>query len=234
MSNVVKSSEAEGYSNALVFDFADVESRAASIVREATHQAADIMAGAKRSAVAELERAAEEGRELGRREGIEKGIDQGRGEGRTEAFEKASAELENVVAGMESALVAFAEKRGALFKEAQANLLTLSMTIARKVIAREIEADKHVTLDNLKRCLEILSGRLELTVRVAPALQESLSEALESVGRSRGELAGVVVEGDESVSAGGCVIVSRHGGLDASIETQLEEVERILFGKCDV
>jgi len=235
LSNVIKSEDLHGPGDAspVVFDLANVEARADRLVAEAEARAAEIADRSARDAERIREKAAEEGR----REGFEKGLEDGRAagaeEGRARAVEEGRAQMDALARSLQEALSEFSSARDDLFVKAEEDLLHLALLIAKKVIAREVEADKHVTVDNLKRCLEVLSGRRNVKVRVAPEVLETVESALPDFARAFGDMSSVSLEGDPQVSAGGCMITAGEGSLDATVETQLAEVEAVLFGKCD-
>ena len=233
MSNVVKSVEAADYGGALVFDFCDLEGRAAVITAEAEAEAARIIKAARARGEEMAAEAAREARAEGREKGREEGLQAGREEGHREAFEKAQAETEKLAQTLGSALAEFSSLKDGLFVQAEKELLDLAMLIARKVVSREVEADRHVTTENLARCLEILSGHGNVTVRVAPDVLDNVKKCLPELLKTADNLSSVTIEGDPDVSPGGCVVNSKAGLLDAQIETQFGEIERILFGNGD-
>ncbi len=233
MSNVVKQQDGEGLSGGLVFDFADIENRADEVIRRAEANAVEILKAAEKTARERARQAAEEGRGEGKQAGFEEGRKEGFEAGRREAYEEAAGELRTLAETLRAAFVDFDERKERLHRQAQVDLLELSLLIARKVIAREIEADAHVTRDNLKRCLEVLSARKNVTVHVAPSVVETLEKALPELAKTFGDIESVKIEADGEVSPGGCLIVGKDGSLDATVEAQLREVEDIVFGKCD-
>ncbi len=230
MSNVVKSAEAADYGGALVFDFCDLENRASAIIAEAEAEAGRIIEAARAKGEKMAADAAAQARAEAREKGREEGIRAGREEGRREAFEKARGEIDKLAETLERALAEFSSLKDHLFVQAEKELLDLAMLIARKVVAREVEADRHVTVENLARCLDMLSGRGNLTVRVAPGVLENVKECLPELLKTTEDLSSVTVQGDPDVSPGGCVVNSQAGLLDAQIETQFGEIERVLFG----
>ncbi|MHC4711935.1 MAG: FliH/SctL family protein [Planctomycetota bacterium] len=233
MSNVVKHQDSEGLSGGLVFDFTDIENRADEVIKSAEANAVEILRAAEKTAEERAQEAAEKGRGEGKQAGFEEGRKEGLEAGRREAFEKAGGELRDLEETLRATIADFHERKEALHRQAQVDLLELSLLIARKVIAREIEADAHVTTDNLKRCLEVLSARKNVVVHVAPSVVETLEEALPELAKTFGDIDSVKIEADGEVSAGGCLIVGKDGSLDATVEAQLREVEDIIFGKCD-
>jgi flagellar assembly protein FliH len=214
-------------------DLSDIEAQARRILSEAQAKAFAILEAAERAGRDVRERAQKEGREGGLAAGREEGLAAGRAQGRKEAFDGASKEIASATEGLVESLRQFAERKDGLFTQAESDLLKLSLVIARKVVAREVAADAHVTAANVKRCLEMLSQRKNLVIRVAPGTLAVVEEALPEMGRKLGDLSSVKVLADESVSPGGCLVTGESGMIDATMESQLEEVERVLFGEAN-
>lgn len=233
MSNVIKQNDADSYASPLVFDFSDVERRAASLVAEAELKASALISASESQAVALKSAAAEKGREEGHAAGRDTGKEEGLRLGREEAFAEYSDSLGKLASSLQTALADFAELRNDLFRQAEKDLLDLSVLIAGKIVAREVVADAHVTVENLKRALAVLSNRTDLAVRVAPDALDLVKESLPELEKTVGRLNGVRLLADPELTPGGCVVTTASGVLDASIETQLAEVERILFGNPD-
>lgn len=231
MSNIVKRESAETYRSALVMDLSDIEAHAGRLVAEAQARASAIMEAAEKTGREIRERAQKEGREAGTAAGREEGLKQGREQGRKEAFEAARQEIAGATQTLAESLRQFAERKDGLFTQAESDLLKLSLVIARKIVAREVAADAHVTAANVKRCLEILSQRRNLVIRVAPAALSAVEEAMPEMTRKLGEMSSVKVVADESVAPGGCLVTGESGVIDATIENQFSEVERVLFGE---
>lgn len=231
MSNVIKAEHAGEYGDAPVFDLSDIEAQAGAIISAAEARAAQLLNEAEAGCRELADKAAEEGRARGVEEGRKEGLRLGADEAREDAYAKAHDEIAELTATLVKACENFSNAKDGLYQQAQQDLLDLSLLIARKIVAREIDGDAHVTADNLQRCLETLSNRKNLTVRVAPMVVRTVEERLEELSKRMSDLSAVRVMGDEEVSPGGCVISGESGMVDATIETQFAEVERILFGE---
>ena len=231
MSNIVKSEKARAYHAAAVFDLADIEAKAASIITAANKQSAAALAAARKEAVDIRKRAADDGRAEGIETGRAQGVELGSAEGREAAFAEASEGFSAAAASLASACADLASRKDNLFLQAETDLLKLSILIARKVVAREIEADKYISADNLKRCLSLLSEKRNLVARVAPSALDAVNERLPEIAAQTGDLSSVKVVADDSIAPGGCLVTGAAGLIDATIESQFGEIERILFGE---
>ena len=151
MSNVVKAERAEAYSSALAFDLADIERQAAEVISAAQASAAGILASASKDADAMRSQAAAEGRAAGTKEGREAGLSAGREEGRKAGIAAAKGEIEAATRTLVEACEQLGRMKDGLFSLAESDLLKLAILIARKVVAKEVSADSHISAVNVKR-----------------------------------------------------------------------------------
>lgn len=169
-------------------------------------------------------------RDAARREGLELG--------RLDALEQASrVERERVAAetaGLTDLLRKVAssveEKRAALAGAAERDLVKLALAVAAKIVKAEIRGGRPVAEGNLRRAIELTARRQEVRVLLHPADLSRIEEYLPELRREFTDLQKVVLESSDAVGAGGVVIQTRDGSVDASIAAQLEEIERGLLG----
>lgn len=169
-------------------------------------------------------------RELARHEGLELG--------RQDALEQAAkAERERVAvetAGLSDLLrkiaAALQAKRAELAAAAERDLVKLALAVAAKIVKAEIARGAPVARENLRRAVELTARRQDIKVLVHPADLARLSEFLPELRREFSDLQNISLEAGDAVGAGGAVVQTREGSVDASVATQLEEIERGLLG----
>jgi type III secretion protein L len=116
----------------------------------------------------------------------------------------------------------------------EAELLKLAVAIARRVIGESVKADADVVLQVAKEALRSVRSERKVTIKVNPSDEANLrlkSETLKMLGAEVGEL---VIVGNPSIAAGGCVVESDLGIIDAQIDTQLASIEDALLRRFDV
>ena len=177
-------------------------------------------AEAERDAIRAAARA--EGLELGRLDAIEHATAVGR--------ERVAAEAAGIVDLLRKAAAAIENHRTVLTSLAERDLLKLALLIAEKVTKAEIRAGKPVAEENLRHAIELTARRQELRVRLHPDDAVRIDEFLPALRREFSDLQKISFEPDASVGRGGVVVQTREGAVDASIATQLEEIERGLIG----
>ncbi len=143
-------------------------------------------------------------------------------EGEANGRRQAATELEPVVARLCASIEELAGMRARLRHEAEADLVKLALAIARRVLRRELSVDPEALGGLVLSALDKLQGQEIARVRVHPAQAAAVTAGL------RKTPAGTAVEvlSDPSREPGAIVFETARGNLDASLESQLMEIER--------
>src|SRR5262245_43950736 len=127
-----------------------------------------------------------------------------------------------------SLLIDAREKRDGALSSVERDVLRLAVKIAEKIIGHELKRDRGAIADIVANALRNARRNEQITVRVNPselALVEAHREKLDPANR----LQFLDLVADPQVSAGGCIIESDSGAVDAQLETQLRVLERALL-----
>ncbi len=144
-----------------------------------------------------------------------------RAEGEALARQQTQAELQPVLQKLAASIHESAELRGRLRTQAEADLVRLAIAIARKIVGREVNTDPEAIAGVVKASLEKMRVQEVLRVRLHPDYKAKVTEALARLGATNVEVAG-----DAACERGAVVFETTRGNLDASVETQLREIER--------
>jgi flagellar assembly protein FliH len=164
--------------------------------------------------IAELESAMESQLRQAHARGVEEGTRAGR--------ESASAELQPVMERLLRSCSEVAGLRARIRKETEADIITLTVAIARRVLRRELSVDPEAIHGVVKAALEKVQSKEMTLVRTHPDHAAQVRTYFDKAGLS----AGIEIACDASLQPGGLVIETKRGNLDASVETQLKEIER--------
>ncbi len=197
--------------------FADNGAKRASVIEASTFEAKSEAQRIREKALAEAEETRQQAQaeaERIKKQAHEQGYQEGRAQGATE--------LSRIVAQASLRLTQI---------EAQAvpQLRDLAITIARKVLGRELEFHPDAVVDVIKQALaEKARQRREIVLRVNPedlaTVRERKPELIEVLSRAKE----IGVREDPDVARFGVVIETDAGIIDAQLETQLEVFERVL------
>jgi flagellar assembly protein FliH len=143
-------------------------------------------------------------------------------EGEAAGRQRAAAELQPAIDRLARSIEEIGGLRARLRAEAEADLVQLSLAIARRVIRRELAIDPEALHGLVLGALEKLRGQEISRVRVHPAHAALVTESL----RQNSASAKVEVIADSSRELGTVIFETQRGNLDASVESQLQEIER--------
>jgi flagellar assembly protein FliH len=143
-------------------------------------------------------------------------------EGKDVGQQQAKAELQPVLDQLGKSLATLSSLRSRMRSEAEGDLLKLAIAIARRVLHRELTLEPESIEGLIRVALEKLQSRELSRIRVHPDQESSIRRALERFSNSQK----VELVADSSLQCGDVIFETAHGNLDASIESQLREIER--------
>lgn len=151
---------------------------------------------------------------------------QGFQEGARQAGESAQAQIQAAInqtsARLADSLAEIAALRPRLRREAESQVVELALAIARKILHRTITMDAEALAGLVHASVARIDARDLLSIRIAPCHLTQANAADTRLG-----LPGqVTVIADQRLEPGGLVIETARGQLDASVTTQLAEIER--------
>ena len=122
------------------------------------------------------------------------------------------------------------EQRDQALADVERDLLRLAVKIAEKILGRELKSDRTTVVDIVASALRQARRNEMITLRVNPADLPIIEEHRQKLDRSgRDQFLDIVA--DPRVAAGGCVIESESGAIDAQLETQFRVLERALLAR---
>jgi flagellar assembly protein FliH len=163
--------------------------------------------------IAELEALVERRATQARQEGFR--------EGEASGHRLAAAEAQPALEKLARSIEDVARLRPRLLRESEAELVELAMSIARRILRRELSVDAEALQGLVRSVLDKLSTREICRIRAHPELEPGIRRCLERETQS-----GINVIGDATLERGGILVETSRGKLDASLETQLGEIGR--------
>jgi|JI10StandDraft_1071094.scaffolds.fasta_scaffold222632_2 flagellar assembly protein FliH len=218
---------------AISYDLADFKAEAARILAAAKAEADRLVREARSDSQRIRTEAADKGRIEGmassREEGFALGKSEGEALGRREAQGAYAERLALLTEHWAESLSLWEVSRDALMREARKGVLQLSLGIASRVVQRMIRADPDIALGQLEMALELLGKATAVTVSCSVEDRDLLQANLPVVLERLGATLDVTFVADESISRGGVVVRVAEGGVDATIETQMDRIAEALL-----
>ena len=143
-------------------------------------------------------------------------------EGEAGGQARAALELQPVMERLSRSIEEMGGLRARLRREAEKDLVRLSLAIARRILRRELMIDPEAMHGLVLGALEKLQSQEICRARVHPSQAGLVTACLE---RRVGDVK-VEVLADPSCEPGAVILETERGSLDASVESQLQEIER--------
>ncbi|MGA3028977.1 MAG: FliH/SctL family protein [Bryobacteraceae bacterium] len=143
-------------------------------------------------------------------------------EGARKGREEASAELKPVLERLGRSAADLSNLRDRVRRQAETDLVKLALAIAKRVLHRELAIDPDAMQGIVRTALDRLQNREVDRLRVHPSHVGPVRSCLEAAGRAPA----LEVTGDASLNCGDAIFETSLGELDASVDSQLREIER--------
>jgi flagellar assembly protein FliH len=152
------------------------------------------------------------------REAHEAGFREGEAAGRAQAQDELRSAIERLAASIGE----IDRYRGQVLRHTEQDAVLLAIAIARRVLRRELTVDPAAIQGLVRAALERLQSQEGCRVRMHPDYVPALRASIEELGMG----AKVEVIPDPAQEPGAAVFEMTRGNLDASIDSQLREIER--------
>jgi flagellar assembly protein FliH len=167
----------------------------------------------------EAETAAQQREQQARQAGYRDGEAAGR--------KQATDQVQPVLDKMAQSIAEIVALRPKLRHEAESDVIKIATAIARKILRRELQADPEALSALVHVAMEKIRAHEMVRVRIHPQHQAAVQQVLTRLMLG----AQVELQADPRLQMGGVTIETTRGNYDASVETQLREIERGLTDK---
>ena len=240
MGTVIKFGEATRVLDRLTtVDLADHLAEARAVLERARAQAKQIVDDARKEELRLRQEAERRGTEVGSAKGYEKGYADGESAGRElgqrtardDAMRRYDEQCAGLVANFQRLVVDFDQRKEELLVSTERSLLEFSVRLASKLTFAIGTLHREAAVANVDRAVRLVGLGTDLTVRVHPddlaAIDAFAKSVLEHTEKSRA----VKIVADTSFAPGGCRLQTDVVEVDATLETQVNEIVDILLGR---
>lgn len=175
----------------------------------------------RRNSQGDAEREAARKLDQARRDAYAEGLAAGR--------QQAEEQFRPALQGLAETLATLARLRESIREETTRDLVRLATSIAARVIHREVAVDPDALAGLIQAAFSKLQSREINRVRVHPTLEGLVRKLLEQSGAPKN----LILMADPNLKPAEVFFETSQGILDASVETQLREIERGLIDKLE-
>jgi flagellar assembly protein FliH len=162
--------------------------------------------------------------------------EQGFTDGRARAEEEFERELESRIARerdqLFSLLDAIQTQYASFQQKAERTSIELAVAIAELILKRELATDREAVIRQIHEALKRVLGVERIKLRVNPEDEQLVRDRRSEILAESDSIREMVIEPDEAISRGGCIVESESGNVDALVSTQLHKIEEALLEEC--
>lgn len=221
-SDYESSAEASDAANVVEGELERAKSEAEDIIRQAEQQAAAI-----REAIGQERIQATEEIERLKQQAMAEGFEEGYQAGQSEGLESYRHSIKEAYAIVESAK----DDYHRTIEEAQPTIIKLAAALCEKIVAKRLEEDESLWQSLILQVMEEVREFEEVSIYVHPKWYEQTL-------RQKNELASILsgeglihVYPDLNLTDNGCVLETKFGRIDASMDSQLQQLKQKLLEK---
>lgn len=183
--------------------------------------------------VEEIEKQSEESRieqkvleriALIQKQAYDEGFQLGRDEGFAAALEKRNNEINRGLSDLHDVLNSVQNLKPDLISNNESHIMNLIYQIAEKLAYDHIEQKPEVVLEVIRRAIHTAQAEEEVTVLVAPEQVQFLESYKNSDNEKYEFLENIRLQPSDQIQAGGCVVETNYGAIDARIEERFKKV----------
>jgi flagellar biosynthesis/type III secretory pathway protein FliH len=156
-------------------------------------------------------------------------FDEGVQEGRRQMEEELRKELDEYLLGEEQVFAHLGEslrEQVCQFRASwERDAVKLVLTIAERVVKKEIAIDNDFVIRQIQEAIRRVWGVDRLKLRVNPADEEYVKGQRSLLATMSDSVREFIIEPDETIERGGCMIDSDAGNIDARVSTQMKNIE---------
>jgi flagellar assembly protein FliH len=215
--------------DAIVLDLGDLARQGKALMDRAEAEAAAIVAQAKVERERLMSGASEQGYSEGRAAGFAQGLAEGKAEGRAEAIKQASKQAEEVMRAWMDAIERFERASEGILATSQKDVIAFAVRFAERITRRMVELDDRAVEPIMAEAIGMVMAGSSMTVRISPSDAKIAHELIGPLLDRIGATSDVHVVEDQSLAHGSCVVRTRSGVIDASVDTMIERMVQTLL-----
>jgi len=115
-----------------------------------------------------------------------------------------------------------------LYQKGEQAVIRFSIAIAKQIIKREIQLDPEVILIQIREAMKRVLGVDKIRLRINPEDEHLVRHNRQAILAGADSIRDMVVETDDQMERGSCIIESESGNVDSRFSTQIKKIEEAL------
>src|SRR5262245_12416577 len=221
---LIKARVARNVGAAAMFNFDDLRRQCDEFIENARRQGQQIVAAAEAAADGIRRLAHAEGVAAGQREGLAAARQLVDAHSAELGARQTQEQLRTVLPAFQAAVHALQIERDRWLAAWETAAVKLSAAIAEKILHDELSRRPELAIPIIREALQLAAGQPHIELHLHPLDLDLLRDCGKEAAGRLAAVGEATLVADENVARGGCLIETRHGVIDARLETQLERI----------
>jgi flagellar assembly protein FliH len=162
-------------------------------------------------------------------EEFQRGYDAARLEFEQELGFQINVKTQETVQRFDSILTKLSHEHKVLLERIEQIVPQLSIAIAEKIIRKQLTEPNDVIVAQVRDAIRRVVGVNKVRIRINQEDEAILREHRSSLMQEVDSINDIIIEIDDKIEAGGCILESDMGNVDARLSTQLKQIEDAFF-----
>jgi len=158
----------------------------------------------------------------------EEAYQRGVAEGEARGLRTGQAEAVQVKNNLGAVINEINNYKNTLYLQSRQTLLDLAFALADKIVGARVDSEQGMVLESINKCINEILDKTNLRLKINPQQLQFVKQQIESIKQDNESISLIMVEEDNRVTPGGCIIETDSGSADARIESQLQMLRREL------
>ena len=226
---VLKAEQSRQLSTKIAFNFEDLQKRCDDYLNGVRKQAQQLIHEARAQAETIKNNAFAEAKQKALQEAAETAESEIERRAEERAEQKASEKLAALLPVIQKLSEELACQYGEWTVRWENEAIRLSAAIAKRIIQRQVLIQPDAASSMIQQALKLISDVEQLEIRLHPTDLQRLEDHAEPFVKAIVGCRDVTFVPDESLGRGSCVAVSKHGTLDARLDTLVDQITEELI-----
>ncbi len=213
----------------VAFNFEDLHHQGDAYLAQVREQAAELFRAAQQDAEKLREQTHREAKEAGRKDGLRDAAQLIEHEATRIADQRMAERIATTVPAIAAIAQAMQRELDGWLLRWEETAVHTAVAIAEKLLHRELKQRPELSKTMITEALRLAAGHPQLRIHLHPQDVQHLGDHASDLVRSITACAEAVVIPDPEVTRGGCRIETRHGEMDARVETMLARIAEELL-----
>jgi len=152
----------------------------------------------------------------------QKGYEEGNRKGYAQGLAAGKNEARQIISQLETVVADVVRQKKSILINAEKELLNLVMLLTEKIVGGLAKVHQDLVLETIHRAVPILVEKSRLIIKVSPEQVEFVQQQLSRILEFDQDLKEIRIEADRRIAAGGGILETSSGRVDARLEKQLE------------